>query len=332
MEAPLSVEVHLNSGVVAFGMSITTGASALNAANYWVNRFAAFVGGAVENRAVGGSGLPSMASIANGTAPYSGRTKIGLIDGPLNDVRQDGAACLPSVKPSLDAMVSSLFSGYFRGPAWPSPVVKTGAWANADASYTGRSRFFSQAPMFTTDPSVSIEIPFTGPIVCVHGFASETASLGDWDIEVDGIPWGHTEWSGVAQPGGDKQNVATVVDGLSAGTHVIRLTPRGTAPRWVLDGIQCPIMAAPVSMGTIPNIANWPQYGAIGTWSDAQACNVIIAQVVDEWRVRNYPVALADVANFIEPTRDFTSDGIHPTDRGHLNWCLAYLSSIRIKP
>jgi hypothetical protein len=329
----LPVSVQLNSGVMAFGMSITMGAGSLNVPNYWVNRFAAFVGGSVENRAVSGTGLPSMASQTNIFCPYGGRTKIGLIDGPLNDVRQDGAACLPSIKPGLDAMISNLFSGYFRGAAWPTPVVITGTWSEVDPLIGGRSRFFNKAPMYTADPAASFEVTFTGPIVCIHGFASEGLDWGDWDIAVDGVSHGHTEWAGVGSPGSGRQCVATVVSGLSTGSHTIRLTPRGTADRWALDGIQCPILAAPVLLGSVPNIANWAFGGAIGTWADAQAVNLVIHQVADEWAARGYPVGFADVAAFIDPARDFTGgDGVHPPDRGHLNWSLGNLSSIRIRP
>jgi hypothetical protein len=116
------VSFQLNLGIQAFGMSITLGAAALNAPNYWVTRYAQFVGGAVENRAVSGSGLPTM--VYQGeclrTLQRAHQDSVSL-DGPLNDVRQAGAAMLPSVKPALDALISSLFSGYFRGAAWPCP-------------------------------------------------------------------------------------------------------------------------------------------------------------------------------------------------------------------
>lgn len=329
----MSVEVQLNSGVVAFGMSITMGLASLNTPNYWVNRVAGFIGGPVENRAISGTGLPSMVAQSNAYAPYSGRTKLGLIDGPLNDVRQDGAGCLPSVKPSLDAMISNLFSGYFRGPAWSSPIVKTGVWSNVSSSYGGRSLFFGLNAMSTIDSTASIEIPFTGPIVCIHGFASEGTDWGDWDVSIDGTPWGYTEWAGKANPGSGRHCVATVVDGLTNGAHTLCLTPRGTATLWALDGIQCPMLAAPVSLGSVPNIANWAFGGAIGTWADAQAVNLVIHQVANEWSARGYPVGFADVAAFIDPARDFVGgDGVHPPDRGHINWSLAYLASIRISP
>jgi hypothetical protein len=330
------IEVQLNQGVQAFGMSITLGAAALNAPNYWVNRYAQFVGGSVENRGVSGTGLPSMVAQANAYAPYSGRTKIGLVDGPLNDVRQAGAAMLPSVKPALDALISSLFSGYFRGAAWPSPVIRTGTWTNLGASYGGRSCFFPpNAPMQTVTPGASITFPFTGPIVCVHGFASEIDDWMDMDIEIDGAPWGSTDWWLKARPGAGKQAVAVVIDGLSAGAHTIKLIAPasiGVGQRCVIDGIQCPIMAAPVLLGSVPNIGNWSALASIGTWADAQACNVIIEQVSVEWQARGYPVGFADLTTFMDPARDYSGDGVHPTDRGHLNWALGYLAATRIKP
>lgn len=279
----MPVELKVNSGVQAFGMSITTGALANNAPNYWVNRFAQFIGGPVENRAISGTGLPSMVAQSNSYSPYGDRTKIGLIDGPLNDVRQAAAACLGSVKPAYDAMISNMFSGYYRGAAWPAPAVtRTGSWSPL-SGFGGRSTFFApNTPIQTTDPAASVAIQFTGPVVCVHGFASETDDWLDWDIEIDGAYWGATDWAFKARPGAGKQPVAMAID-VGAGSHTIKLSPPvGGIPsghRLVLDGIQCPLMAPPVLLGSVPDIANWAGYGAIGTWADAQSCNAIIEQV-----------------------------------------------------
>lgn len=333
------MEVHLNCGVQAFGMSITLGQASLNAPNYWVNRYAQYVGGTVENRAVSGTGLPSMVAQANAYAPYGTRIKIGLIDGPLNDVRQTASACLPSLKPAYDAMLSSLFSGYFRGAAWPAPsVVRSGAWSSLGAGYGGRSCFFpSNAPMQTVDPSASVTFQFAGPVVAVHGFASETDDWLDMDIEIDGVPWGQTGWAFNARPGAGKQAVATIIDGLGAGTHTVKVkAPAAGIPaghRCVIDGIQTPMMASPVFLGSVPNIGSWTAFGSIGSWPDAQACNAIIEQVAGEWRSRGYPVEFADLTDFIDPVRDFAGgDGVHPPDRGHLNWALGYLAVTRVKP
>lgn len=333
----MSVTVLMNQGTQAFGMSITLGQNSLNVPNYWVNRFTQYLGGSVENRAISGTGLPSMAAQVNAFAPYGGRTKIAVADGPLNDIRQAGAAALPSVKIAYDSIVSSLFSGYFRGAAWPAPaVVRTGVWSHLGTSYGGRSCFFSNDPLYTTDPSASVTFQFSGPVVVVHGFATESTSWLDLDIEVDGVAWGSTTWSGKARPGAGTQAVATVIDGLGAGLHTIKLKPPVTGipagKACVVDGIQCPIFTGPVFLGSVPNIADWTAFGSIGTWTDAQACNLIIEQVCNEWRSRGFPVAFVDLTTFIDPARDFSSDGVHPTDRGHLNWALAYLSQARISP
>lgn len=332
------IEVQMNTGVMAFGMSITDGQQAANAANYWVNRFSQFIGGSVTNLAVGGSGLQSMVQQAYANVPYgTSRSQNGLIDGPLNDVRQAGAACLPSVKPAYDALIATLFSagGYFRGAAWPSPsVVRSGVWSSLPASYGGRSnKFPPNTPMQTFDPLASITFLFDGPVVALHGFASETDDWLDMEIEIDGSPWGITRWANSARPGTGKQAVATVIDGLGAGSHTVKVkAPAAGIPvghRCVVDGIQCPTMAAPVILGTVPNIPNWAYSGAIGTWADAQACNAIINQVAAQWTARGYPVGVAVVGG--QPY-DYAADGVHRTDRGHLNWALDYLSSVRIKP
>jgi hypothetical protein len=91
-------------------------------------------------------------------------------------------------------------------------------------------------------------------------------------------------------------------------------------------------MASPVLLGSVPNIGSWSALASIGTWADAQACNAIIEQVSVEWQARGYPVGFADLTTFMDPARDYSSDGVHPTDRGHLNWALGYLAATRIKP
>lgn len=333
------IDVKLNSGVQAFGMSITAGLSAVNPPNYWVNRVGAFLGGTVENRAVGGTGLPDMVRQAYTYMPYGGRTKLALADGPLNDIRQTGAATLPSIKPALDALVSTAFSGMVRSASHPSPgtIHREGIWASLGSSYGGRSLFFSGlTPMYTSDPAAAITFSFGGPTVCVHGFASET---GDWvnlDIEVDGVAWGQTEWSCKARPGANKQPVATVIDGLSSGSHVIKVKPQTMGPGQyaVVDCIQTPYLpgVSPLMLGSIPNIQDWHFGNSIGTWSDAQDGNAIIEQVAADWATRGYPVAYVDLTSFIQAGRDFVSDGVHMTDRGQLNWALGYMSQIRVTP
>lgn len=334
----MSVEILMNQGVQAFGMSITTGSLAVNSVNYWVNRLNAYIGGTAENRAIGGTGFPSMVSQAYTYMPYGGRTKLVVIDGPLNDVRQANTGVLPSVKPALDAMLSTAFGGYIRGAAWPAPnVVRTGTWNNLSTTYRGRSNFFSQTPMYTSDPDASITFQFTGPVVALHGFASEMDDWLDVEIEIDGEYWGTTNWAGTARPGAGKQAVATVIDGLDNTAHTLVVRPPSTGipvgHYCVVDCIQCPYSGnAPAIVGGIPDIKDWTAYGSVGTWETAQSVNEIIKQVVDEWKDRGYCVSYADVPDFVAKNRDYTSDGVHPTDRGHLNWALAYLSQVRIKP
>nr|QIG67161.1 hypothetical protein EVB34_056 [Rhizobium phage RHph_TM26] len=325
--------VAANSGVMAFGMSITTGALSLNTVNEWVNRFGQFIGGPVSNYAIGGTGLPSMASQANLYAPYGGRTQVAVVDGPLNDVRQAGPGCLPSIKPALDSMLSVLFSGYFRGAAWPAPnVVRAGAWSSLGTSFGGRSPYFSSnSPMQTVDPNASITFQFSGDTVFLHGFASETDDWLDMDIEIDGVPRGSTDWAFTARPGAGKQAVAAAFDGCGAGAHTIKVKAPSVIPagrKCVIDGIQTPNKAAPLLLGGVPNIPNWAAYGATGTWADAQACNAIIEQVAGEWEARGYPVGYVPIENI----RSWNPDGVHPVDRGHLNWTLCYFGGIVIGP
>lgn len=330
----MSVEVQMNKGIMALGMSITAGQLAVNSVNFWVNRVGAFIGGTISNLAVGGSGLKSMAQVGYGNIPYANRQQLLVADGPLNDIRAAGANALPSIEPALDAILGAAFEGYWRGAAWSSPqVVKTGTWTSLGASYGGRScysGFGSLAPMYSTDPAASITFQTSGPVTVVHGFLTETNDWQDMAIDVDGVYWGTTEFQGKARPGYGKQPGALVIDGLSSGTHTVKLYPAnpGTV---VVDGVGVPILTgiAPAILGTIPNIPNWAQYGSIGTWADAQLANDIIRGVVDKWRGYGLDIGCAEI--LLQPY-DFDADGIHTTDRGQLNWSIPYLSEIHITP
>lgn len=332
------IEVAYGSGVQAFGMSITNGASATSSVHHWVNRYGSYIGGTIENRAIGGTGLASMAEQANKYATNGGRTKIGLIDGPLNDVKQSAAAALPSVEPAYNALISTLFTGYSRPASSVADVVRTGTWSALASGYGGRARFWAgHSPMFTTDPAATMEFAFSGPVVVVHGFASETDDWLDMEIEIDGSPWGVTDWEFKARPGlTGKQSAATVIDGLLGGPHTIKIKPPAagipSGHSCVVDCFNCPATANPVLLGSIPNIANWAANGSTGTWSDAQVCNDTIEQMAGDWAWRGFPVEFVDLTSFIDPARDFSVDGVHPNNVGQLNWGLGYLASTRLKP
>lgn len=332
------VEVQMNKGVQAFGMSITAGSLAANEVNYWVNRVAAFIGGPVDNKAIGGTGFPSMVQQIHTYTGYGStpRSKLVVIDGPLNDVRQVGPAALRTTVPSLDAMLSTAFAGYMRSASQTSSqVVRTGSWLSLGSTYGGRSCapcFGGLSPMCSSDPNASITFSFVGPIVALHGFLSETDDWKDMKICIDDVEWGSTEWAGKARSGTGKQAAALVIGGLGDGAHTLKVSHKdGETGTIVVDCIQAPYRPgiAPVMLGTIPNIPNWPQYGAIGTWDDAVEVNEAIISVAERWHGYGFPVADVEITS---EAYDYSPDGIHRTDRGHLNWAMNYLGRMRVTP
>lgn len=329
------VDVQMNLGVQAFGMSITTGALAVNAVNYWVNRLAQYIGGPVDNRAVGGTGLQDMVKQAYSYIPYSTRTKLVVVDGPLNDVRRYSVGALPMIEAATDAIIVTAFAGYMRGAGQVAPqVTRTGSWTSLGTSYGGRScysGFGGLTPVYSTDPLASITFTFSGPVVALCGFLSDSTDWADMDVEIDGAYYCTTDWQNKALAGSGKQCAALMISGLSTGVHTLKVTPKpGSSGPIVVDCIQCPTKpAAPVILGTIPNIVNWAYSGAIGTWPDAQAANVILEAVMMKWQSWGFPVGFAEI---LTQPYDYSSDGVHPTDRGQLNWAIAYLAGLRITP
>lgn len=332
-----NVEVRMNQGVQAFGMSITLGLLASSEVNYWVNRLAQFIGGPVDNKAIGGTGFPSMVLQSNQFSPYSPqRTKLVVIDGPLNDVRQVGPAAIPITGPSLDAMLSNAFCGYMRSASHTATqVTRYGSWQSLGSSYGGRSccpSFGGLSPMYTNDPNAYINFAFSGPVVALHGFMPEAHDWADLAICIDGNDWGCTEWEGKARAGANKQSVALVIDELGDGQHTLKVSRKtGCTGPAVVDCIQTPNRSGtpPVLLGLVPDIKDWTYGGAIGTWDDAQEVNDIISAVADRWYGYGYPIADVEI---LLNDYDFAPDGVHLTDRGQLNWALPYMGRIHVTP
>jgi hypothetical protein len=122
--------------------------------------------------------------------------------------------------------------------------------------------------------------------------------------------------------------------GLGAGPHVIEVISKTAGPYSIVDGFSVPSVGANsgVVIGAVPNIRDWTFGGSIGTAADAQAANDIQKAVVDEWCGLGFPVAFADVNQYLSGIRDNVADGVHYTDTGHGNYALAYMGAVRLVP
>ncbi|WP_049732869.1 hypothetical protein [Rhizobium ecuadorense] len=323
--------IKYGSGIQAFGNSIPFGYNASSGAGY-VNRMSAWVGGAVENRAIGSTGVKSIAEQGYTYHPYGSRSKLCIWDGPLNDIRGASAAALDCIKPALDAFLSSAFMGGGR-PASHSQVIRSGTWSALSNAWGGKAFPLSGTPLLTTDPNASLTFSFTGPNISVHAFSTGgVGNYGNLNIEIDGVSTVF-EIQGKAKAADVACAAAKAFFGLGAGAHTIKISPVG-AGNTVVDCIGIPYAPnfAPVLVGQIPYITNWTQYGAIGTKADVDAANIIIANAVDEWKAAGFPVECVNTNDFYDAVTGCDTDGIHPTNIGHLNYATGYLSKIRIIP
>lgn len=333
------VNLKYGAGVQGFGNSIPAGGNAPAGAGY-LNRMVGFLGGALDNKAVSGTGIQSITQQGYSFHNYGSRSPLVTWDGPLNDIRRYGNAALPAIKPAIDAFLSSAFAGMARPASYPQ-VIKTGAWAPLGNSYGGKAFKFSATPMYTQDPNAAASLSFNGDRIAVHSYMTEGASIyQDFDVLIDGNPY-DVEFAGLALPGEKYCGAAKMFRGLGSGAHTITVKPK-TPGNTVLDSFIVPIVSgfAPVLLGHIPDIANWaafssvlsndpnsPNYGGIV----CAAVNEIIDQVAFEWASDGFPVVSVPINEFLSKATDY-DDGVHPTNIGHLNYARGYLSKVHIVP
>lgn len=327
----MSVIVAKGTGLQVFGNSIATGSNAPVGAGY-ADRIAAFIGGSVESRAVGGTGVKSITQQGYAHHQYGSRAKLCIWDGPLNDIRRYGMDALPAIPLSLNAFLASAFTSGAR-PASYSQVVKSGAWYPLGDAHGGKAFSFGATPMYTTDGNASMSLTFTGDTLAVHSFATEGATTyKDLIVNIDGID--HLfEIAGKALWGEQSCGAAMIFRDLGGGPHTVTVRPSAAGSYSVVDCFTWPTVEgfAPVLVGHIPFLANWSQYGSIATQAIAEAANAVIDAVVAEWAADGFPVEVVRINDFYDPSRDCDIDGIHPKTLAHyFNYPLAYMSKMRL--
>lgn len=325
------VNVKSGTGLQVFGNSIAVGLNAPIGQGY-ADRIASFIGGSVENRAIGGTGVKSITQQGYAHHQYGSRSKLCLWDGPLNDIRRYGMAALPAIRLSLNAFLASAFTGGARPASYPQ-VVKSGSWSALGDAHGGKAFSFGATPMFTTDGNASLSLTFTGDTLGVHSFATEGGTTyKDLIINIDGADY-LFELAGKALPTEQSCGAAMIFRDLGGGSHTVTVRPVEAGAYSVVDCFTWPTIEgfAPVLVGHIPFLANWSQYGSIATQAIAESANATIDAVVAEWVADGFPVEVVRINDFYDPSRDCDTDGIHPKTMAHyFNYPLAYMSQMRV--
>lgn len=338
----MTVRITAGCGLQVFGNSFAAGGNAPVGQSYG-DRIAGFIGGSVENRAIGGTGVKSITQQGYAYHPYGARTRLVTWDGPLNDIRRAGPAALPAIRPALEAFLVSAFAGIARPASYPQ-VVKTGMWSALGSNHGGKAFTFNATPMVTQDVLATLSLTFTGDRIAITAFATENKNgnslYRNLAVHIDGCQVETMEICGKAIPGEIACGAAKVYRGLGSGTHTIEVRPTQALEYSVVDCFVVPMSEgfAPVIVSHIPYIQNWEQYDAILSNDPsssvygraiADQANQIISEVVAEWKADGFPVAVMPANEFYDPERDSDTDGIHPTRDGHLNLSAGYISQIR---
>lgn len=337
----MAVTVTYGNGLQVFGNSIAAGANASVGGGY-ANRVASWVGGTLDNKAVGGTGVRSITEQGNLYLPYGSRSKLVIWDGPLNDIRTAAAGALACIAPSMNAFLSSAFMGGARG-ASHSQVIKTGVWT-AFSDYGGRAYKIGSGntPMQSADPTATLT--FVTPAtktVSVHSFLTEaTGTLRDLEIDIDGDCYS-LELGGKARLADVACGAALFVHDLDEVPHTVTIRACSAGTKTVVDCIGWPYIPgmAPVLLGNIPYLKIWnaftsvlnndpasPNYGP----AIADQANAIINGVADDWKSAGFPVASVDVNCHYNPATDCDTDGVHPHTIGMLNYGIPYMSKIHV--
>lgn len=316
--------VAYGAGVQSFGDSITVGNNATSNIGF-APRFRSIVGGPFYNFGVGHMGAQTAARNGYENHALGTRTIINTWMAGLNDIRGTGVAAFAEIEQGLTAFLASAFLGSYKAA---SLMTRVGTWTALSNTYGGKAFALGGTPLYAnSNMSASLSWSFTGDNVVVGSYATNgtTGYYQDLDIEVDGVHYpfpllGTTDiQAGVA---------AKLITGLGAGSHTITIHPTTTAAHTVVDfvGTVTPVNKASVLVSHIPYVADWSAYGSIATKQIADDANIIIGNIVQQFKDMGCHVELVEVNELYDPSG--SSDGIHPNDRGHSQITMAFLNKV----
>lgn len=232
-------------------------------------------------------------------------------------------------------------------------LITTGSWSTFDlsSSYPQKSKYLLSGTgrlSVASSAGDSKTYAFDGQNVGIMFFGANgtTQDYGRLKIEIDGIPVDTVDENGIA----DDQTVfansgsrtedlissAVVYTGLSNGAHSIKATLLDNK-NTNLDAfgvMEIPTASQSMVVGSVQKLLS-AGYTAMSAGSPknsagVDATNLIISNVVNEFRTLGYPIVYVDVNTYTDPNVDIDTDNIHWDNSGHAAGKNAFRSKIRL--
>jgi lysophospholipase L1-like esterase len=310
------MKIIKDSGLIAFGDSLTVGFNASPQTLGYSRLLADDIGGTFNNYGLGSSTSTYSAKTALASLPVGNRARLSTWMAGLNDIRHSGLNAIPRLENNLRAYLAACFLNQVC-PA--SQMTRTGTWINMSQSVGGKALAVGGNALYSTgNANATLEWTFQGDNVVIGGFM--TNGIGQYTyqnltIEIDGQY--HSNFQCLGTTNENISYGAKVISCLGEGQHTIKLNATTANQYTVIDYVGTLGQSAPVFVSEIPYLLNWAQYNSVATQAICDAANVVINNVVNEFR--GYPIQVIKVNDFYDPTASgqCSSDGIHPTNLGH---------------
>jgi lysophospholipase L1-like esterase len=316
-------------GVLAFGDSFTLGVGASDQAHWYISRFAAYVGGSVNNKAISGTGTSASAKALLSNSPLLRKQGTTILSG-FNDIGATGMASIEKIKSNHRAMLAASF----LRDAVPASLAprSSGVWNTLGSSAGGKSFALGGTPMFSDDVGAYLEFDFYGETLVVGAYTQiSTGFYNDLNVSIDdGAPTIYLSLGESDDPYPAVGYNANVYRNLGAGKHTVRLSGVSTGKHCVIDYIGTlidPADAAGVLVGGVPTRTNWTHGEFTTDQATTDAASYAIAGVVAEFP--DYPVQYIPIADFYSAA-DVWTDGYHPSDLGHQLIAQAFRSRVNL--
>lgn len=320
------MNIKIGNGLDSFGDSFTAGYNATNL-NGYAPQLSQVVKGTFRNFGVGSS-LSELSTINAYQHLPNNRSQIVTWMAGLNDIRTGGINVLNKIEGNLRAFIASCFLDEIC-PA--SLMTRVGTWTNLPNVYGGKSYYVGGSPLYTSgNINASLSWDFEGDNVVIGAYRTNgtTGFYQNLLISIDNQTPIEFELLGKT----DEQISfdAKVIDGLGAGSHNIKITPKNANQFTTVDFVgTLKKDNPPVFISEIPYLLNWAQFGSIANKQICDAANVVINNVVNEFS--QFPIALVKVNDFYDFTTMASSDGLHPNTEGHTAIMNAFLAHMEFE-
>jgi len=327
------VRVKAGSALITFGDSMTAGQAASDAAHRYTNILAAKLGGALDNRAVSGTGMAQQSRAAFPAVPLRNGSVVSVMAG-FNDLLRTGSASFPKIETNLRALIANAL----LAQAWPaSSCRQTGTWVSAGTVDGGKALALGGTGLYTTGgPATTLDCDFFGETLVVGSWTTIAATSGgtykDFAIAIDGVPVGTFFANGATDDAYPATNFnARVFKNLGFAKHTVTLSPLAAGAYTIVDYVgvlAAPGSVAPVLVAQIPAMTNWTYNGNTLSPTTLADANTLIASVVGEYEGW---ARLVPINDFYTPGPGFTAlDGQHPADGGMAQIAKAFDSQVGI--